>query len=670
MNEVLGTCAVRMKRSTRASHNRRSGLVVLLCLHLLVTPFTSLAASVLLAGKTNAPAVNRAPTESGGGWKEIASAPLTSASPSFQIAGRTLRLPDDLPAILVHYQQRAPHDYTARWMKKNIFLPRNSLAGQALIEKRQVQYGSYAAVPFTVPALTWSEDPFTNLNWQWYHHQLMSVHFLLAAAQTNQPNALDTARQIVRSWAAANCTAKCPSPQSWNDHSTAYRLRTLMCLFEQLRVEPAADMEFLGLLLRMIDSHCRVLADEKFFMRHHNHGFDQATILFWAARAFPELAGATEWRSLSKARLREEIAFMFTPEGIHVENSPSYHVWLLASLEESISLLEEEPRADLESLLSAGWEYAAFVLQPNGRLPLVGDTESRDFSTVRSTRSSAGAQNFLYSATRGKAGTKPLRADRVFARSGYAVLRDEWHDAPHFTNTVHLFFKCGFLSSVHRHDDDLNVVLFAFGEEWLIDSGLYGYEEEGPIRRYMRSTDAHNTVVVHGSAVVRDVTKLPGPGSGIIEHGIEKTKSFVTGRSTMYAGQVVERRVEYVKPDRIVIHDSVSPATGNVSPKPDFTVLFHLPRDKQISIKPDSQVVAVSPSGHCLLLEAQPVPRRVSLLTGKGDGKGGSVSWASEGITKIVPSHCVRFEYTDTENATCTLTLLPREGEGKKAQTP
>jgi hypothetical protein len=604
------------------------------------------------------------------GWKEAISAPLSASSPLFQIEGKTLRLSNDLSALANHFRRRAPHDYTVNWMKKNVLTERNTRLGLTLLQSNQVQYGGYAAVPFKTAALQWNEDPFSNLNWQWFHHQLMSVHFLLAAAQTNQPTALDTAKDIVRSWAAANFGPTFPSPLSWNDHSTACRLRTLLCLSERVAHEPRTDSEFLGLLLRLIDAHCRVLADENFFKRHTNHGFDQATILFWAASAFPEFAEAREWRALSEARLRDEIAFMFTPEGIHVENSPSYHVWLLAALEDCLTMLGETPRANLEAQLSSGWEYAAFALQPNGRLPLVGDTESRDFSAVRSRRASTGAQNFLYSATRGRAGTKPEAADRVFPLSGYAIFRDEWHDAASFADTTYLFFKCGFHSNYHRHDDDLNVVLSAFGEEWLIDSGLFGYEEDKPIRRYMRSVDAHNTVVIEGASAIRNVAAVPAPGSGITQHGLEPGRSFVTGRSFMYRGLAVERRVEYFKPGKIVIRDQIMTHPAGAYVQTNFTVLFHTAADKRITVTPNHEVLFSSTNGHRLLLRSYPEPRQVTVVAGESKNKQRPGSWVSEAINHVEPSQCVRLDFVSTYSSTCTLTLAPRGSERNQPRGP
>ena len=73
-----------------------------------------------------------------------------------------------------------------------------------------------------------------------------------------------------------------------------------------------------------------------------------------------------------------------------------------------------------------------------------------------------------------------------------------------FNETVYLVLKSGFLSRVHRHEDDLSIILYGHGEDWLIDSGLYRYQEDDPLRRDMRSAPAHNI------AIVDDVPQIRG----------------------------------------------------------------------------------------------------------------------------------------------------------------
>ncbi len=49
----------------------------------------------------------------------------------------------------------------------------------------------------------------------------------------------------------------------------------------------------------------------------------------------------------------------------------------------------------------------------------------------------------------------------------------------------------------------MNVLVHAYGEDWLIDSGLYNHNRRDPIRIYMRSARAHNVPFVAGAKIDR-----------------------------------------------------------------------------------------------------------------------------------------------------------------------
>ncbi len=55
-------------------------------------------------------------------------------------------------------------------------------------------------------------------------------------------------------------------------------------------------------------------------------------------------------------------------------------------------------------------------------------------------------------------------------------------------------FKAGYHSRVHKHGDDLSIMLTAKGYDVLIDTGKFGYMLGEPHTDYLHSALGHNTV--------------------------------------------------------------------------------------------------------------------------------------------------------------------------------
>ncbi|MEZ4681924.1 MAG: heparinase II/III-family protein [Caldilineaceae bacterium] len=92
-------------------------------------------------------------------------------------------------------------------------------------------------------------------------------------------------------------------------------------------------------------------------------------------------------------------------------------------------------------------------------------------------------------------------ATPTFAEGGYQILR---------TAQKIITFDCGPLgylaTAAHGHADALSITLTAHGVPLLVDPGTYAYQEGGEWRQFLRSTAAHNTVVVDG----RDQSEMQG----------------------------------------------------------------------------------------------------------------------------------------------------------------
>ena len=77
--------------------------------------------------------------------------------------------------------------------------------------------------------------------------------------------------------------------------------------------------------------------------------------------------------------------------------------------------------------------------------------------------------------------------------SGMYTCRSSWLENANFT-----MFTNGSLGSGHGHSDNLHVSFYYKGDPVCIDTGRYTYRNDHPLRVYLKSMPAHNTLIVDG----------------------------------------------------------------------------------------------------------------------------------------------------------------------------
>jgi hypothetical protein len=531
-------------------------------------------------------------------WRSALAAPASTLL--LHIEGQLLRA--DTPEVAAHFARKTRDETFAK--RTHTLVERADLeAARNLVEKNQFQFTRYPAVELP-GELAWTENPFSERNWQWSLHQWAFVPTLVAGYErTGERRFARKLLELVASWARHNMVEPFPCEMAWHDHATALRLEMLLLTFESLRTIDILDVHELAMLLGLIRLHASVLANPSFYSEHTNHGFDQCIALFLVSAVVPELEASPEWRRLAHTRLLGETRFAFSGEGIHVENSPGYHESMLQNLLRTNTLVRGYTGAALPEvgqLMQGALRFLCHITRPDGLFPLVGDTEATPVMNNYSTFAKVSAFAELeYARSRGTAGQPPRESCVVFEKSGYAVFRDDWHPAETFEQTLHLLFKCGFLSHYHRHDDDLSIVLYALGEDWLVDSGLYAHNDQDLLRQYMRGAHAHNLPVPHKAKSLRDPRRLAVP-SEIVHWQITPERAQVVGRTGMFAGYCLSRAVEYDRARTITLSDTVRRQSkgGPV----EYDLVFHVPRNKSVRARDGSCVEVTSQGGHLMTL--------------------------------------------------------------------
>lgn len=198
---------------------------------------------------------------------------------------------------------------------------------------------------------------------------------------------------------------------------------------------------------------------------------------------------ASRWRGLAAHHLPGQIAEQVLSDGGHVERSPMYHCIALGDLLQLTALLDAVKDPLCDAVRNAARRMAdAYVhlVRPGGALHLLNDSASDLAPSDADLRRAMAAVLGAVPASPSGQWSMPASAFYGYVDSGRSAncIIDAGAPMPEYQpGHAH----CGLLS----FELDLNGVPF------VVDSGLCGYAGD-PLREYVRSTRAHNTVAIDG----------------------------------------------------------------------------------------------------------------------------------------------------------------------------
>ncbi|MHC9035394.1 heparinase II/III family protein [Cobetia marina] len=381
---------------------------------------------------------------------------------------------------------------------------RNSVAKKSLekaVNEKKVEIKSFEDTGIDFLAFNWC-SPEKDRNWWWQMQALPFLdwfsrcHQLLDERELEQH--FDFCIAALLQWLKQEPNSE-QSPLRWHDHASAYRLTHLTNWLIAVSANEALVKRLLSVestlkLHEVFSKHVAWLSEEENYSKHTNHGFDQAMAVF----SLGLHAGRKLWQAeseLAEKRLIDEVRFAFTEEGVHKENSPGYHVFMMRRLEKLVRLEQlGETTVGIEArkIQEGAERFLEAITLPDGTLPMVGDTRS-------------GEQGRLTEISKGPVVYK-------FLKSGYVVIKGLYDDKPYY-----LLFKNCHDSNYHRHDDDLSIYLFYNGSTLLGDGGLGFHKENDPKRKFLRSSYAHNAPFLFEKRAVRSKDSLNHPPKVRIE---------------------------------------------------------------------------------------------------------------------------------------------------------
>lgn len=451
------------------------------------------------------------------------------------------------------------------------------------------------------------------------------------------PDYADFALRLTRKWAADYGDAIRIPEVSHHDETTAQRLIQLTTLLLRLKdLVPKDDYLWLGTLA--LDT-ARLLASDYFHATGNNHGmFQDLSLLYFSVVCdFVSAPEREELFATATARLYSYFSTSFTSDGVHVENTPTYHLMVSKHVHDVLEILSKtgHHHADYySSLIRNAAEYATHALMPNGMYPPISDTTQQP-ETGAARQNIFDSSEFAYAASAGKIGSKPHQRTLVLPDSGYAIYRSAWGNP----KASFAFFSAAYNANYHKHSDDLSLFLRSDGVDLLSEAGAYGYDYKDPLTKYGYSSYAHNCVVVDGTSLPR--TDDSAHLTTMEAHEVRADGYRVTGRTKRLKDTTHSRTVDIQEREGIPYLE----VTDTLESQEDhsYELLWNLGPDLEVVIH--GQGFELFHNGRKVmdLQFAADVPTRVSLH--RGEKRPRPLGWRFPRFGEAVPAPVVKISF-------------------------
>ena len=483
----------------------------------------------------------------------------------------------------------------------------------------------------------WNQDPYADRNWC---AQLNMVRFpdpyIARFEATGDPRWLRWLIDLLCDWHHFHVIRARRSRYGWGDMMTGQRAARLAYVI-------GADLARPGVLTRR----------ERVLLLHsalaHVHRMIEVTPVRMTNHTVDDLIGL---RALQQAipsrRVRAQIdafvadvfprlmAFQFTDKGVHRENSPAYHFYIVDRLK-LLHKMEWFGGFGLEELIARTEPLGPWFRQPDGHIVPVGDSNGNPAGRpVNRFASEPGLH----------------RAD------GYVIRRDST-SAGQSPPESYFFFMGSAHSGIHKHADCLSYSWFDRNPV-VTDTGKYAYKSD-TARSYAVSARAHNTVEIgERDPLPNTLAGLEAyPWGGDLVRAVHETPlgTLISGRVVHHRLHAAHTRTILFRPGRFLLTADLIedlpepwpadwPADGKHGPagtRPvtqwtHFAPAIKMERRDALSyagLTKDARMV------HLQLAVEEAAAPSVSTTLHRGESKPRLQGWASEAYAKLTPRDAI-----------------------------
>ena len=509
---------------------------------------------------------------------------------------------------------------------------------------------------FGAGEIDWNLDPLSGFDWPLSYHADVNLfrndgsdvrvvwelnrlaHLITlgrAYAITDDPTFSAEFFRQVAGWRKQNPVGR---GVNWNcAMEVALRAMNLLAAFELFLRAPQMNEAELAELLKMFDQHGAHIRRNLEFsnIATSNHYLSDVTGLLWLGVMLPELEAARDWREFGLRELVNEMDKQVLPDGADYEASTGYHrlkieLFLYSFVLCHLNGIDVDGKYwnQLRGMIG----YVRAYLRPDGRAPLIGDSDSgQALPIVRRAgddhayvvalgaavfqeprfkiASSEPPEEVLW--ILGERGVRDYESlpvgetpqSQAFPDAGTYVLRNE---------DLYLLFNTSGSGvngrGSHGHNDALSIEVSACGSAFIVDPGSYVYTADLKARHWFRSTAYHSTVEIDGfeqnttdeqapfiignEAAPRVISWESGPETDVVsaEHtGYQRPPHQLTHRRTVR----FEKRQRFWKIEDELLGEG----------EHDFSFRFHFAPGLDLKVRPDGIIeVCDKMSGARLLI--------------------------------------------------------------------
>lgn len=338
---------------------------------------------------------------------------------------------------------------------------------------------------FLARPIRWDMDPFEDTNWCLHLNSLRLLdRYYNNYDKKRDAEFLDFPLSIIKDWTNYHI--------SINDtdllKSHFFMTDDMTCGIRQLRIAYLVDKYMAGIyeiessvleqLAKTIHFHWTNLAHPKNF-KSTNHTISVVHALM-SLLITTDIKSSlySEWHLSILTCFEHLVHSQFDKRGIHIENSPEYHFFVLRLFDELYkSEWYDGVKQETKQVLKLAHSSGDWMKLPDGRVLSIGDSNAKPPMINRNTIINSYA-------------LKKNRDIESFIHPLYSFFRvinatEQWS---------FLAIKSGHMIETHRHKDDLSFLWSESGIDIVVDAGKYAYTRD-KYRQYIKSLRAHNTLL-------------------------------------------------------------------------------------------------------------------------------------------------------------------------------